>query len=59
MSWHRPPKSNQAGLPPHRHPIGIDAALDEIHIQNGILYDEDAVAACLRLFKNEGFLFLE
>jgi len=40
---------------PYRPAHGIAAALQEIEKNKGILYDPEAVAACLRLFKEKGF----
>ena len=40
---------------PYRPGRGIDAALEEIHKGRGILYDHEAVDACLRLF-SRGFV---
>jgi PAS domain S-box-containing protein/putative nucleotidyltransferase with HDIG domain len=40
---------------PYRPAIGLNAALEEIEKNKGILYDADAVDACLRLFREEGF----
>jgi PAS domain S-box-containing protein/putative nucleotidyltransferase with HDIG domain len=40
---------------PYRPAKGIDAALEEIEKNKGILYDEKAVEACLRLFREKGF----
>lgn len=40
---------------PYRAARGIDAALEEIERQRGILFDEDVVDACLRLFREKGF----
>jgi putative two-component system response regulator len=40
---------------PYRPAIGLDKALEEISINRGILYDPDAVDACLRLFREKGF----
>jgi PAS domain S-box-containing protein/putative nucleotidyltransferase with HDIG domain len=40
---------------PYRSALGIDAAIDEIDKNKGTLYDEDAVDACLRLFREKGF----
>lgn len=34
-----------------------NAALEEIDNNKGILYDADAVDACLRLFREKGFQF--
>ncbi len=42
---------------PYRPALGIDAALDEIEKNKGILYDGRAVEACLRLFREKGFTF--
>jgi HD-GYP domain-containing protein (c-di-GMP phosphodiesterase class II) len=42
---------------PYRAALGIDAALNEIKQNRGVLYDKDAVDSCLRLFKDEGFRF--
>ena len=40
---------------PYRASLGIDFALEEISRNKGILYDVDAVDACLRLFREKGF----
>jgi putative nucleotidyltransferase with HDIG domain len=40
---------------PYRPGLGIDAALAEIEKNRGILYDAEAVDACLRLFREKGF----
>lgn len=42
---------------PYRPGLGIDKALEEISTNRGILYDPDAVDACLRLFKEKNFQF--
>ena len=42
---------------PQRAAFSIDAALEEIGRGRGILYDADAVDACLRLFRQQGFAF--
>jgi len=42
---------------PQRAAFGIDAALEEIEKGRGVLYDADAVDACLRLFREQGFAF--
>ncbi|MCX5816621.1 MAG: hypothetical protein NTX75_10355, partial [Proteobacteria bacterium] len=42
---------------PYRPGLGIDAALEEIKKNRGILYDPAAVDACLRLFLEKGFTF--
>lgn len=45
MSFHRP----------YRAPLGMDAALKEITDNKSVLYDETAVDACLKLFKQKRF----
>jgi PAS domain S-box-containing protein len=40
---------------PYRPALGIEAALEEIVKNKGILYDEVVVDACLRLFREKGF----
>jgi len=40
---------------PYRPTLGIDFALDEITKYKGDLYDEDAVDACLMLFRKKNF----
>jgi|GEM_PF-607988 len=40
---------------PYRPALGIDAALEEIEKNRGALYDEAAVDACLKLFREKGF----
>jgi len=42
---------------PYRPSLGIDAALEEIEKNKGVLYDSAAVDACLKLFREEGFQF--
>jgi len=42
---------------PYRPALGIDKALEEILKNRGILYDPEAVDACLKLFKEKGFKF--
>jgi len=42
---------------PYRPSLGIDKALEEIDKHSGTLYDEAAVRACIRLFKEKGFSF--
>lgn len=42
---------------PYRPALGIDAALKELKAKKGILYDPEAVDACIRLFKKKGFEF--
>ena len=42
---------------PYRPAKGIDAALEEIERNAGILYDREVVGACIRLFKEKGFKF--
>jgi PAS domain S-box-containing protein/putative nucleotidyltransferase with HDIG domain len=42
---------------PYRPALGLEPALDEISRQRGILFDPDAVDACLTLFREKGFAF--
>lgn len=42
---------------PYRPGLGIDAALEEISKNRGILYDAGVVDACLRLFNEKGYKF--
>lgn len=44
---------------PYRPALGIQAALDEIAKNKGILYDPGVVEACLRLFKEKGYQLSE
>jgi PAS domain S-box-containing protein/putative nucleotidyltransferase with HDIG domain len=40
---------------PYRAALGVDAALEEISKNRGILYDPEATDACLRLFQEKGY----
>jgi HD-GYP domain-containing protein (c-di-GMP phosphodiesterase class II) len=40
---------------PYREALGIEAALEEIEKNKGILYDIAVVDACLRLFREKGY----
>jgi HD-GYP domain-containing protein (c-di-GMP phosphodiesterase class II) len=40
---------------PYRPALGIDAALEELQTQQGVLYDEAVVKACWRLFRERAF----
>jgi PAS domain S-box-containing protein/putative nucleotidyltransferase with HDIG domain len=40
---------------PYRPSLGIEMALEEIEKNKGVLYDEDAVNACIRLFRERGY----
>jgi len=42
---------------PFRPALGIEAALEEIDMSKGLLYDSDVAAACLKLFREKGFKF--
>jgi HD-GYP domain-containing protein (c-di-GMP phosphodiesterase class II) len=42
---------------PYRPALGINAALEEIEKNKGILYDNTVANACLRLFREKGFQF--
>jgi len=44
---------------PYRPALGIDKALEEITKNKGKLYDPEAVDACIKLFKEDGFKFEE
>ncbi|MFZ9645839.1 MAG: HD-GYP domain-containing protein [Fluviibacter sp.] len=44
---------------PYRSTKGIDHALEEIETNSGVLYDQEAVKACLDLFRNKGYRFPE
>lgn len=45
MTYHRP----------YREALGLDAALDEINKNKGILYDPEVVDACISIFLEKGF----
>jgi PAS domain S-box-containing protein len=40
---------------PYRPALGIDAALEEIEKNRGLLYDSHAVDTCLRVFREKGY----
>ncbi len=40
---------------PYRPAVGIEAALDEIKLNRGVLYDPEIVDACILLFIDKGF----
>ncbi len=42
---------------PYRPALGIEAALEEVSAGSGIRYDPDTVAACLAVFRQNGFAF--
>ena len=42
---------------PYRPALGIEAALEEIEKNKGILYDPEAVVVCLKLFREKDFKF--
>jgi putative nucleotidyltransferase with HDIG domain len=42
---------------PYRPALGLDRALAEIAGARGVLYDEQVVDACVRLFREKGFSF--
>lgn len=42
---------------PYRPALGVEAALEEIDKNKGVLYDPDVAAACLKLFREKGFIF--
>jgi HD-GYP domain-containing protein (c-di-GMP phosphodiesterase class II) len=42
---------------PYRAALGIDAALEEIQKNEGIIYDFEVAEVCLELFREKGFKF--
>ncbi len=48
---------SMASYRPYRPALGIDAALDEIEKNKGILYDINVVDACQKLFRENRFAF--
>ncbi len=42
---------------PYRPALGVEAALEEITKNKGILYDPEIVDVCVKLFKEKGFKF--
>ncbi|MGA3086769.1 MAG: PAS domain S-box protein [Thermodesulfobacteriota bacterium] len=42
---------------PYRPALGVDAALEELEKNKGILYDLEVVDVCLRLFREKGYKF--
>ena len=44
---------------PYRPALGINVALQEIEENSGILYDPDVAAACLKIFREKGFVLSE
>jgi PAS domain S-box-containing protein len=42
---------------PYRAALGIEAALEEISNNKGVLYDHEVVDACIKLFTEKGFTF--
>jgi PAS domain S-box-containing protein len=46
-----------SSLRPYRHGLGIGAALSELALHAGSLYDPDVIAACEVLFQKRGFDF--
>ncbi len=44
---------------PYRPALGIDAALEEISVNSGLLYDKEVVRCCISLFRNRQFAFKE
>ena len=41
---------------PYRPSLGIDSALEEIENNKGILYEEAVADACLKLFREKGYI---
>jgi PAS domain S-box-containing protein len=48
---------SMASFRPYRPALGIDAALEEIEKNKGILYDAEVVDGCKRLFREKGYVF--
>ena len=46
---------SMASYRPYRPALGIEAALNEIEKNRGIIYDDAVVDTCLRLFREKGF----
>ena len=46
-----------ASFRPYRPALGIEAALEEIEKNAGVMYDKEVVVSCLRLFREKGFGF--
>jgi len=46
-----------ASYRPYRPSMGIEAALEEIGRNSGVLYDVDVVKTCIKLFREKGFSF--
>ncbi len=46
-----------ASYRPYRPSLGVDAALEEIEKNKGILYDNTVAEVCLKLFREKGFEF--
>ncbi len=44
---------------PYRPALGINAALEEIEKNKGILYDNTVADTCLKLFREKGFKLRE
>jgi HD-GYP domain-containing protein (c-di-GMP phosphodiesterase class II) len=44
---------------PYRAALGLNAALEEIETNRGILYDEGVVDACLLIFREKGYRVAE
>ena len=48
----------QSSFRPYRQALGLDVALHEIEAHCGSLYDPEVVAACLSVFREDGFSFV-
>jgi len=44
---------------PYRPSLGINAALDEIAKNKGVLYDPEVVDVCLKLFNEKGYKLVD
>jgi putative nucleotidyltransferase with HDIG domain len=50
---------SMASYRPYRPALGIEAALNEIEKNRGIMYDDAVVDTCLKLFREKGFKLAE
>jgi len=51
--------ASMASHRPYRPSLGLDAALDEITTNRGVLYDSVVVDACLHLFNEKGYKIID
>jgi PAS domain S-box-containing protein len=43
---------------PYRPSLGVDKALEEIERHKGVLFDKDIVDTCVKLFRNQNYMFV-